>query len=52
MRGIKGQYMLVSPKDDLVVVRLGRKRDVGSGERPHPDDVYAYLEMGKRMIEE
>ncbi|GAB4374585.1 MAG: serine hydrolase [Salibacteraceae bacterium] len=50
MRGIKGQYVMVVPDLDLIVVRLGRKRDVGSGNKPHPDDVYRYLDMGLRMI--
>jgi CubicO group peptidase (beta-lactamase class C family) len=52
MRGIKGQYVLVVPEKDLIVVRMGRKRDNGTYERPHPDDVYNYLDMGLRMISE
>lgn len=50
MRGIKGQYVLVVPEKDLIVVRMGRKRDVGKNW-PHPDDVYNYLDMGLKMIE-
>jgi len=34
------------------VVRMGHKRDNGTFEREHPDDVYNYLTMGLRMIEE
>ena len=52
MRGIKGQYVLVVPEKDLIVVRMGRKRDNGTFERPHPDDVYRYLNMGLSMIDE
>lgn len=52
MRGLKSQYVLVVPEKDLIVVRMGRKRDNGAFERPHPDDVYNYLDMGLRMIEE
>lgn len=50
MRGIKGQYVLVDPLHDLIVVRLGRIRDDGNGDRPHPNDVYQYLEMGRTLI--
>lgn len=50
MRGIKGQYVLVVPEQDLIVVRMGRKRDFGTRTRSHPDDVYYYLDMGLNMI--
>lgn len=52
MRGIQGQYVLVVPEKDLIVVRMGRKRDFGKRQRPHPDDVYRYLNMGLEMIDE
>lgn len=49
MRGIKGQYVLVVPAHDLIVVRMGRYRD-DSGSGPHPNDVYSYLDMGLKII--
>lgn len=52
MRGLKGQYVFVVPEKNLIVVRMGRKRDDGTFEREHPDDVYNYLDMGLRMIGE
>ncbi|MEQ9188043.1 MAG: serine hydrolase [Cryomorphaceae bacterium] len=51
MRGIKGQYVLVYPAEELIVVRMGRTRNVGEGKE-HPEDVYDYLDMGLRMIRE
>jgi CubicO group peptidase (beta-lactamase class C family) len=51
MRGIKGQYVMVVPEKDLILVRMGRKRDNGKNW-PHPDDVFNYLDMALKMIEE
>ena len=44
-------YVVVIPDEDLIMVRLGRKRDFGSRTKPHPDDVYNYLDMALAMIE-
>ena len=45
MRGLNGQYVVVIPEYDLIMVRLGHKRDViDEGERPHPRDFYVYVE--------
>lgn len=49
MRGIKGQYVLVMPDEDLIVVRMGRTRHEQEG-RAHPEDVYNYLDMALNMI--
>ena len=51
MRGILGQYVIVVPEDDMIVVRMGHKRKKGIG-RPHPEDVYRYLDMALRIIAE
>lgn len=45
-RGILGQYIFVIPDLDLVIVRLGKKRDTKRiGE--HPVDAFVYLEAGE-----
>lgn len=50
MRGIKGQYVMVLPEKDLILVRMGRKRDDGN-KWPHPDDVFNYIDMALKMID-
>ena len=51
MRGILGQYVIVIPEDDLILVRLGHQ----VGDRPegqeHSEDFYKYLEQTYRMLE-
>lgn len=48
-RGILGQYIFVIPEKDMVVVRLGRKRD---SERigEHPKDAFVYLEAAQDLV--
>lgn len=49
MRGILGQYVIVSPKDDVIIVRLGHQRG-GNAGRPMSDDFYIYVEEAFAML--
>ncbi|MGB5942255.1 MAG: serine hydrolase [Leeuwenhoekiella sp.] len=50
MRGHLGQYVMVIPQDDLIVVRLGHSR--GSvGEDSYPDEINSYLDEAYRLTQ-
>ena len=53
MRGHLGQYVMVQPEDDLIIVRLGHKNAKG----PDPtilfsEDIYAYIDEAYKMLSE
>ncbi|UTW64204.1 serine hydrolase [bacterium SCSIO 12741] len=48
-RGILGQYILVCPDMDLIVVRLGHKRIKPQGYEP-PEEIEKYLKSAQRII--
>ena len=50
MRGILGQYVFVIPDKNMVVVRLGHKRDQEK-VNDHPKDVYVFLDVALAMDE-
>jgi len=47
-RGILGQYIIVSPKDSLTIVRLGHKRNKKRADL-HPRDLYLYLDIALEL---
>lgn len=49
MRGILGQYVIVIPEDDLIIVRLGHQRDP-SKVNSFPKDFYIYIDEVYRML--
>ncbi|SDW50324.1 serine hydrolase domain-containing protein [Aequorivita viscosa] len=50
MRGILGQYVIVIPEDDIIIVRLGRK--VGKRtDLPFSSDFYTYIEETYEMFQ-
>ncbi len=50
-RGINGQYTIIIPEKELVVVRLGHKRIKEKGAK-HPKDVYFYIDAALELIQE
>ncbi|MEN8138094.1 MAG: serine hydrolase [Bacteroidota bacterium] len=50
MRGILGQYVIVIPEYDMIIVRLGHKRDGKDEGNPHPRDFYVYVEEILKLV--
>ena len=51
MQGHLGQYVIVIPEDDLIIVRLGHLRDERADGKLHRNDFYVYIEEAYKMIE-
>jgi len=49
MRGILGQYVIVIPKDDVIIVRLGHHRGKRTDD-PFSNDFYIYMEEAYSML--
>ena len=52
MRGHLGQFVIVIPKDDLIIVRLGHLKGVQTTFDPHSEDLYTYIEEAYKMLEQ
>ncbi len=51
MRGHLGQFVIVIPKDDLIIVRLGHVKGLQTTKDPHSNDLYVYVEEACKMLE-
>lgn len=52
MRGHLGQFVIVIPKDDLIIVRLGHLKGVQTTFDPHSEDLYTYIEEAYKMLDQ
>ena len=50
MRGHLGQYVIVVPQDDLIIVRLGKSVKRSTTGSPHSDDFFIYLKETYKML--
>jgi len=50
MRGHLGQFVIVIPKDQLIIVRLGHLKGLQTTSDPHSDDLYVYVEEAYEML--
>lgn len=50
MRGHLGQFVIVSPKDNVIIVRLGHIKGVQTEEDPHSNDLYTYIDESYKML--
>lgn len=51
MRGILGQYVIGIPEDNLIIVRLGHKRQARPEGKKFPADFYTYIEESYKMLQ-
>ena len=51
MRGHLGQYVIVVPQDDLIIVRLGHSNLSNKTGTAHSQDFYAYLDEAYKMLD-
>lgn len=51
MRGHLGQFVIVIPQDNLIIVRLGHLKGVQTSFDPHSEDLYTYVEEAYKMLE-
>ena len=50
MRGHLGQFVIVIPEDELIIVRLGHLKGLQTASDPHSDDLYVYVEEAYEML--
>jgi CubicO group peptidase (beta-lactamase class C family) len=50
MRGHLGQFVIVLPEDDVIIVRLGHLKGKQTKTDPHSNDLYIYIEEALKMI--
>lgn len=50
MRGHLGQYVIVIPEDDLIIVRLGNRHVRSTTGDKHSDDFYGYIDETYKML--
>lgn len=50
MRGHLGQFVIVLPEDDVIIVRLGHLKGKQTKTDPHSNDLYIYTEEALKMI--
>ncbi len=51
MRGHLGQYVIVEPKDNIIIVRLGHQKSPDAGTGMFSNDITIYIEEAYKMIE-
>ena len=52
LRGHLGQFVIVVPEDNLIIVRLGHLKGLQTETDPHSNDLYTYFEEAYKMLEE
>ncbi len=50
MRGHLGQYVIVEPNDNVIIVRLGHKKSPDEGIGQFTDDITVYIEEAYKMM--
>ena len=50
MRGHLGQYVIVIPEDDMIIVRLGHKKITSAPGTVHTEDFDTYTEEAYKML--
>ena len=50
MRGHLGQFTIVIPEDDLIIVRLGHLKGLQTITDPHSNDFYVYIDEAYNML--
>lgn len=50
LRGHLGQFVIVIPEDNLIIVRLGHIKGLQTETDPHSNDLYTYVEESYKMI--
>jgi CubicO group peptidase (beta-lactamase class C family) len=50
MRGHLGQYVIVEPNDNVIIVRLGHSKGAGNAIATFTDDISTYIEEAYKML--
>ncbi|MGE5943043.1 MAG: serine hydrolase domain-containing protein [Flavobacteriales bacterium] len=51
MRGHLGQYVIVEPNDNVIIVRLGHRKSPNPGAAQFTDDITVYIEEAYKMMQ-